>query len=478
MHFCVSTVCNTKCRNLFLPFASLQCFCFQPNLSSKRLWPLCLLVLCWDMRINARTSTLTCKVLARGLGLIWGNLRELHFEHIEHVTSDFWRSMYSCSFLGWGRQHGVAHGVWPNEFLHFSDWIRERHVLLFYVLCSQNTVNTVISLFWGINISALKFAKWTRIYESSRHIPGAQTTGGKYFYTFGSWLDWYASTFLTDCKGHIPTSDASPQSAMDSMLLQAIWNTLISRVFWPILRVKLIFSYFFQLVMKRCGCWKRQGRHARRFDKTVEERCVDENHHYVFHAFKLSSLCIRSPSGQACTHESFYLQSHTHASMTFSSGYRSLSARVKHKLETGVLYLALNPSLKLTSPTACLCISMKDLLMCLYFITLAAKQRHCLSVFRSLKTQWKEWWQHVTKDIVQVLVQAVHLAPPFYSQKNKWRVPDFYDLNTHEKTSLLQMLLSSCLSWRLCCQDHRLALRCRGITGELLGWSRFPLQTD
>ena len=138
----------------------------------------------------------------------------------------------------------------------------------------------------------------------------------------------------------------------------------------------------------------------------------------------------------------------------------------------------LNPSLKLTSPTACLCIRMKDLLMCLYFITLAAKQRHCLSVFRSLKTQWKEWWQHVTKDIVQVLVQAVHLAPPFYSQKNKWRVPDFYDLNTHEKTSLLQMLLSSCLSWRLCCQDHRLALRCRGITGELLGWSRFPLQTD
>ena len=28
------------------------------------------------------------------------------------------------------------------------------------------------------------------------------------------------------------------------------------------------------------------------------------------------------------------------------------------------------------------------------------------------------------------------------------------------------MLLSSCLSWRLCCQDHRLALRCRGIIWE------------
>ena len=70
------------------------------------------------------------------------------------------------------------------------------------------------------------------------------------------------------------------------------------------------------------------------------------------------------------------------------------------------------------SPSHLLCIIMKDLLMCLYFITLAAKQRHCLSVFRSLKTQWKEWSQHVTEDILQIFVQAVHLASgPFYGRK-------------------------------------------------------------
>ena len=56
--------------------------------------------------------------------------------------------------------------------------------------------------------------------------------------------------------------------------------------------------------------------------------------------------------------------------------------------------------------------------------------------------------------------------PHSTAEKNKWRVPDFCDFNMHEKTSLLQMLLRSCLSWRLCCQDHRLALRCRGIVWE------------
>ena len=36
----------------------------------------------------------------------------------------------------------------------------------------------------------------------------------------------------------------------------------------------------------------------------------------------------------------------------------------------------------------------------LYFITLAGKQWHCLSVFRCLKAQSKEKSQHVTKDLV------------------------------------------------------------------------------
>ena len=94
----------------------------------------------------------------------------------------------------------------------------------------------------GISISALKFAKRAKLDECRRNIPGAQTKGGKYFYTFGSCLDWYASTLSKDCEGHIPTSDASPQTAMDSMLLHPIWNTLILRAFWAILRVKLIAS--------------------------------------------------------------------------------------------------------------------------------------------------------------------------------------------------------------------------------------------
>ena len=55
-------------------------------------------------------------------------------------------------------------------------------------------------------------------------------------------------------------------------------------------------------------------------------------------------------------------------------------------------------------------VTMIDLLICLYFITLAGIQWHCLSVFPSLKTQSKEWSQHVTKDILQVFVQAVHLV--------------------------------------------------------------------
>ena len=142
-----------------------------------------------------------------GLGLIWGNLRELHFGDIEHVMSDFWRSMYSCSFLGWGRQHGLAHGVWPNGFLHFSDRIQDRHVLLFYVLCSQNTVNAMISLFWEESAfqhwSLQKWQKLTKVVDTSllhKRTVGSTST------LFGSCLDWYASTLSKDCEGHNPTS--------------------------------------------------------------------------------------------------------------------------------------------------------------------------------------------------------------------------------------------------------------------------------
>lgn len=117
MHFCVSTVWNAKCRNLFIPFASLQCFWFQPNLSSKGLWPRpsCLALGHEDQCVDKHLDLQSFGTWTR---LNSGNSRELHFGYIEHVTSDFWHSMYSCSFLGWERQHGFAHGVWPNEFLH------------------------------------------------------------------------------------------------------------------------------------------------------------------------------------------------------------------------------------------------------------------------------------------------------------------------------------------------------------------------
>ena len=76
----------------------------------------------------------------------------------------------------------------------------------------------------GIIISTLKFAKRAKIDEGSRHIPGAQTNSGKYFATTllaAVWIGMHRH-YSKDCEGHIPTSDASPQSAMDSMLLHAV----------------------------------------------------------------------------------------------------------------------------------------------------------------------------------------------------------------------------------------------------------------
>ena len=368
MHFCVSTVCNPKCRNLFIPFASLLAFNYlQPNLTSKELWP----CLRWDMRINVWTSTLTCKVLAYAgcrlflyflvgcdwvfykspLGLIRGNLRELHFGDIEHVTSDA-QCTAAPSLVEDGNTALLMEFDPTNFFIP-----RKTCLTLLCTLQPKRRERHDFLALRGISISALKFAKRAKLDECRRNIPGAQTKMGKYFYTFGSCLDWYASTLSKDCEGHIPTSDASPesamspQSAMDSMLLHVIWNTFILRVFWPILRVKLI--------------------------------CVPV-------VKKMQMLEMTQPLCKA-----------------------------------------------LWQVLAIYCNIVIDLLMCLYFITLAGKQWHCLSVFRSLQTQWKEWSQHVTQDILKIYVQAVHLASPFYGRKNKWRVPDFYDFNMHRQTSLL-----------------------------------------
>ena len=107
------------------------------------------------------------------------------------------------------------------------------------------------------------------------------------------------------------------------------------------------------------------------------------------------------------------------------------------------------------------CIIMIDLLMCLYFTTLAGKQWHCLSVFRSSK----EWSQHVTKDILQVFVQAVIRFP--HSRAEKIR------------EGCLISTISTCMRKHHCCKcfsevahhedgavktmQWKLALRCRGF---------------
>ena len=102
--------------------------------------------------------------------------------------------------------------------------------------------------------------------------------------------------------------------------------------------------------------------------------------------------------------------------------------------------------------------------MCWYFTTLAGKQWHCLSVFRSSK----EWSQHVTKDILQVFVQAVIRFP--HSRAEKIR------------EGCLISTISTCMRKHHCCKcfsevahhedgavktmQWKLALRCRGIIWE------------
>ena len=114
--------------------------------------------------------------------------------------------------------------------------------------------------------------------------------------------------------------------------------------------------------------------------------------------------------------------------------------------------------------------------MCLYFATFAGKQWHCLSVFRSLKTQSKEWSQHVTKDILQVFVQAVIRFP--HSRAEKIR------------EGCLISTISTCMRKHHCCKcfsevahhedgavktmKWKLALRCRGIIWERC-WSMLLL---
>ena len=118
MHFCVSTVCNPKCRNLFILCASLHCFWFQPNLSSKGLWPRssCLALGHEDQCVDKHRKDL--QSFGTWTWLTLGNLARVAFRDIEHVTSDFWRSMYSCSLVEDSRT-ALLMEFNPTDFLYF-----------------------------------------------------------------------------------------------------------------------------------------------------------------------------------------------------------------------------------------------------------------------------------------------------------------------------------------------------------------------
>ena len=136
--------------------------------------------------------------------------------------------------------------------------------------------------------------------------------------------------------------------------------------------------------------------------------------------------------------------------------------------------------------------------MRLYFITLAAKQRHCFSVFRSLKTQSKAWSQHVTKDIVQVFApvhnQAVHPASPLAEKisegclististrmrKYHWR-KCFSEIAYHEdgavKTIEWKLALRCCgIIWEKCCSMLLLASFCTAACKLCMVYTLSPL---
>ena len=131
----------------------------------------------------------------------------------------------------------------PTDFFIFQTGSRTDMSYFFMYFAAKTRWTPWFPLFWEESAfqhwSLQKWQKLTKVVDTSllhKRTVGSTST------LFGSCLDWYASTLSKDCEGHNPTSDASPQSAMDSMLLQAIWSTSIKKVCWPILRVTLIFS--------------------------------------------------------------------------------------------------------------------------------------------------------------------------------------------------------------------------------------------
>ena len=185
-HFCVSTVCNPKCRNLFIPFASLQCFWFQPNLSSKELWPLpsCPCAGTWGSMCGQAPER-PAKFWHVGLGLIWGNFARVAFRG--HRTCDLWLLTLNVQLLL----------RWLRMAARLCSWSLTQRISFIFGLDPRNTCLTALCTLQpkhreghdflalrGISISALKFAKRAKLDECRRNIPGAQTKMGKHFYTF------------------------------------------------------------------------------------------------------------------------------------------------------------------------------------------------------------------------------------------------------------------------------------------------------
>ena len=140
----------------------------------------------WDMRINVWTSTgKTCKVLARGLGLIWGNFARVAFRG--HRTCDLWLLTLNVQLLL----------RWLRMAARLCSWSLTQRISFIFGLDPRNTCLTALCTLQpkhreghdflalrGISISALKFAKRAKLDECRRNIPGAQTKMGKHFYTF------------------------------------------------------------------------------------------------------------------------------------------------------------------------------------------------------------------------------------------------------------------------------------------------------
>ena len=185
MHFCVSTVCNAKCRNLFILCASLHCFWFQPNLSSKGLWPRpsCLALGHQDQCVDKHRKDL------QSFGT-WTRLNLGKFARVAvrgYRTCDLWLLTLNVQLLL----------PWLRTAARLCWWSLTQRISFIFGLDPRKTCLTALCTLQpkhreghdflalrGISISALKFAKRAKLDECRRNIPGAKTKGGKYFYTF------------------------------------------------------------------------------------------------------------------------------------------------------------------------------------------------------------------------------------------------------------------------------------------------------